>query len=209
MNIAIIGSGKMGSGLGGIWAKKGHRIIFSYSRTPEKLEALAGAHPGASAASPAEAVRQSDLVLLSVPWSAIDDALGAAGPLDGKIVIDCTNPVTPDIELAVGLTTSAAEEIARRAPGAKVVKAFNTAFAELYHSDSRLFGSRMVTMFYCGDDEEAKKKTAKLISSTGFTPIDCGPLRCARYLEPVAMLMIQLGRVMGMGTDIALTIQRR
>ncbi len=209
MNIAIVGSGKMGSGLGGIWAKKGHHIIFSYSRNPEKLQALARAHPGASAAAPAEAVRQSDLVLLSVPWSAIDDALKAAGPLDGKIVIDCTNPVTPKMELAVGLTTSAAEEISGKAPGAKVVKAFNTAFAELYHSDTRLFGLRMVTMFYCGDDAEAKKTAAKFISSTGFTPIDCGPLKCARYLEPIAMLMIQLGRGMGMGTDIALTIQRR
>jgi 8-hydroxy-5-deazaflavin:NADPH oxidoreductase len=209
MNIAVIGAGKMGSGLGGIWAKKGHSVVFSYSRNPEKLEALAKSNPGASAASPAEAVRQSDLVLLSVPWSAIDDALKAAGPLDGKIVIDCTNPITPTMELAVGLTTSAAEEIAKRAPGAKVVKAFNTAFAELYHSDSRLFGSRMVTMFYCGDDGEAKKTAAKLIGATGFTPIDCGPLKYARCLEPVAMLMIQLGRGMGMGTDMALTIQMR
>ncbi len=209
MNIAIIGSGNMGSGLGGIWAKKGHRIIFSYSRNPEKLEALARANPGASAAPPAEAVRQSDVVLLSVPWPAVEDALKAAGPLDGKIVIDCTNPITPALELAIGHTTSAAEEIAKRTPGARIVKAFNTAFAELYHSGSRLFGSRMVTMFFCGDDGEAKKTVAKLIGSTGFSPVDCGPLKCARHLEPLAVLMIQIGRVMGMGTDIALTLERR
>jgi predicted dinucleotide-binding enzyme len=209
MNIAIVGSGKMGSGLGGIWAKKGHHVIFSYSRNPEKIEALARAHTGAAAATPAKAVQQSDVVLLSVRWSSIDDALKACGTLDGKIVIDCTNPITPDLELAVGLTSSAAEEIAKSAPGARVVKAFNTAFAELYHSESRLFGSRMITMFYCGDDDEAKKSAAKLITETGFSPIDCGPLRCARYLEPVAVLMIQLGRGMGLGTNTALTLERR
>jgi predicted dinucleotide-binding enzyme len=209
MNIAIVGSGKMGSGLGGIWAKKGHHVTFSYSRNPEKLEALARAHSGASAATPAKAVQQSEVVLLSVRWSSIDDALRACGTLDGKIVIDCTNPITPDLELAVGLTSSAAEEIAKRAPGARIVKAFNTAFAELYHSESRLFGSRMITMFYCGDDDEAKKTAAKLITETGFSPIDCGPLRCARYLEPAAMLMIQLGRGMGLGTNTALTLERR
>jgi predicted dinucleotide-binding enzyme len=209
MNIAIVGSGKMGSGLGGIWAKKGHHVIFSYSRNPEKLEALARAHSGASAATPATAVQQSEVVLIAVRWSSIDDALKACGTLDGKIVIDCTNPITPDLELAVGLTSSAAEEIAKRAPGARIVKAFNTAFAELYHSESRLFGSRMITMFYCGDDDEAKKTAAKLITETGFSPIDCGPLRCARYLEPMAMLMIQLGRGMGLGTNTALTLERR
>jgi predicted dinucleotide-binding enzyme len=209
MNIAVVGSGKMGSGLGGIWAKKGHHVTFSYSRNPEKLQGLARAHAGAEAATPAKAVQHSEVVLLSVRWSSIDDALRACGPLDGKIVIDCMNPITPNLELAVGLTSSAAEEIAKRAPGARVVKAFNTAFAELYHSGSRLFGSRMITMFYCGDDDEAKKIAAKLVTETGFSPIDCGPLRCARYLEPVAMLMIQLGRGMGLGTNTALTLERR
>jgi predicted dinucleotide-binding enzyme len=209
MNIAVVGSGKMGSGLGGIWAKKGHRVIFSYSRSPEKLQSLVRDHPGSSAAAPAEAVQQCEVVLLSVGWSVVEEALKACGALDRKIVIDCTNPLTSDLDLAVGLTTSAAEEIAKRAPGARVVKAFNTAFAELYHSETRLFGSRMISMFYCGDDGEAKKIAARLITETGFSPIDCGPLSCARYLEPMAALMIRLGRGMAMGTNIALTLERR
>jgi predicted dinucleotide-binding enzyme len=209
MNIAVVGSGMMGSGLGGVWAKKGHHVIFSYSHDPEKLAALAKAHPGASAASPAEAVEQGEVVLLSVGWSSVEDALRACGTLDGKTLIDCTNPLTSDLDLAVGLSTSAAEEIAKRAPRARVVKAFNTAFAELYHSETRLFGSRMISMFYCGDDSEAKKTAARLITETGFSPVDCGPLRCARYLEPVAALMIQLRRGMGMGTNTAITLERR
>jgi len=112
-------------------------------------------------------------------------------------------------ELAIGHATSAAEEIGKMAPGAKVVKAFNSVFADIYHSDSRLFGSRMPTMFYCGDDDGAKSTVARLIRETGFEPIDAGPLKSARYLEPLAMLMIQLGYGQGMGTNIALNLIRR
>lgn len=210
MNIGIIGSGNVGSGLGKLWVKKGHKVVFSFSRDPEKLKALAGADQNASAGSPAEAVQQSEVILLSVRWETVEEALKAAGPLRGKILIDCTNPLNPDLKgLAVGHTTSAAEEIARMAPGAMVVKAFNTVFAEIYHSDSRLFGSRMPTMFYCGDDGDAKTTVVKLIREIGFEPMDAGPLKSARYLEPLAMLMIQLGYGQGMGTNITLNLIRR
>ncbi len=210
MNIGIIGSGKVGSGLGKIWANKGHRVIFSFSRDPEKLKALAQSSPQARAGSAVEAAELSEIVLLSVGWAAAEEAIKAAGSLHGKIIIDCTNPVRPDLSgLSVGLATSAAEEIARMAPEAIVVKAFNTVFAEVYHSDSRLFGSRRPTMFYCGDNDEAKSAVARLIHETGFEPIDSGPLKSARYLEPLAMLMIHLGRIQNMGTDITLTLIRR
>lgn len=210
MNIGIIGSGNIGTGLGKIWAGKGHQVLFSFSRDQEKLKALAAAGQNVRAGSPAEAAGHATVLLLAVPWGHVPEALKAAGPLQDKIVIDCTNPLTPDFSgLAVGHATSAAEEIAKWAPGAKVVKAFNTVFAEIYHSDSRFFGSRMATMFYCGDDEGAKSTVVGLIRETGFEPIDAGPLRSARYLEPVAMLMIQLGYGQGMGKDIALQLIRR
>lgn len=210
MNIGIIGSGNVGSGLGRLWAQKDHRIIFSFSRNTEKLKVLADTGSNTSSGSPAEAVLQSEIILLSVRWDTVRDALKAAGPLDGKIVIDCTNPLREDLMgLAIGHTTSAAEEIAKMAPGARVVKAFNSVFAEVYHSESRLFGSRMPTMFYCGDDGDAKKIAAKLIRETGFIPTDSGPLTSARYLEPLAMLMIQLGYRQGMGTNIALDLIMR
>jgi len=210
MNIGIIGSGNVGTGLGKIWVQKGHRVMFSFSRDQEKLKALAAAGQNASSGSPAEAVRSSDVLLLSVRWENVVGALKAAGPLEDKILIDCTNPLKPDLsELAVGHVTSAAEEIAKMAPGAKVVKAFNTVFADIYHSESRLFGSRMPTMFYCGNDDGAKKTVVELIRETGFEPTDAGPLRSARYLEPLAMLMIQLGYGQGMGKNIALNLIRR
>ena len=210
MNIGIIGSGNVGSGLGKIWVQKGHKVIFSFSRNQEKLKALSVTDQNSSASSPAEAVQHSEVLLLSVRWETVVEALKAAGPLQEKILIDCTNPLKPDLSgLALGHTTSAAEEIAKMAPGAKVVKAFNSVFADIYHSESRLFGSRMPTMFYCGDDEGAKTTVARLISETGFEPVDTGPLKSARYLEPLAMLMIQLGYGQGMGTNITLNLIRR
>ena len=210
MNIGIIGSGRMGSGLGRIWAQRKHNIIFSYSHDQEKLNTLARSNPNSSAGSPAEAVKKSDIILLSVKWDSVEDAIKAAGSMQGKILIDCTNPLKPDLsDLAVGHTTSAAEEIAKLAPGANVVKAFNTIFAETYHTDSQLFGSRRPTMFYCGDDSEAKSIVSKLINEVGFEFMDAGPLKSARFLEPLAMLMIQLGMVQGMGTNIAMNLIRR
>ena len=210
MNIGIVGSGKVGSGLGKLWAQKGHKVIFSFSRNPEKLKALAGTNQNASTGSPAEAVQRSEIILLSVRWETIGEAMKAAGPLQGKVLIDCTNPINEDLTgLAIGQTSSAAEEIAKMAAGAKVVKAFNTVFADIYHSESRLFGSRMATMFYCGDDEDAKKTVVRLIREAGLEPTDAGPLKSSRYLEPLAMLMIQLGYGQGMGTNIAMNLIRR
>lgn len=209
MNIGIIGSGNMGSGLGRIWAAKGHEVIFSYSRSQEKLNSLAASMPNAKAGTPAEAA-QADVILLSVRWPDVPDALKQAGTLNNKIVIDCTNPLNSDLSgLVIGHMTSAAEEIARMAPGARVVKAFNTAFAQVYEEKSRLFGSRRASMFFCGDDAEAKTVVAKLISDVGFDPVDCGPLTAARLLEPLAMLVITLGYGMKMGTNMALDLIRR
>jgi predicted dinucleotide-binding enzyme len=210
MDIAILGSGNVGSGLGTIWAQRGHRVTFSFSRDSHKLEELAGSVPNARADLPSEAVRTSSVVLLSVQWANVRQAIEAAGSLVGKTVIDCTNPLKPDLSgLLVGHTTSASEEIAKLAIGSHVVKAFNTAFAEIYHAPSRMFGSRMPTMFFCGDEAEAKSAVAQLIRDVGFEPVDCGPLSSARYLEPLGMLLIHLAYGRGMGTRIGLSLMRR
>lgn len=210
MNIGIIGSGRMGSGLGRIWAGRGHKVFFS-ARDIQKAAGVARAIGGNTAGGTvAEAVGSSEAILLATPWSSALEAVRAAGPLSGKILIDCTNPLQDDLSgLTIGHTTSAAEEIAKAAVGAKVIKAFNTVFADIYHAESRLFGSRMATMLYCSDDEHAKTVVKRLIVETGFEPVDAGPLTSARYLEPLAMLMISLGYKMKMGTHIALSLMRR
>lgn len=210
MRIGIIGSGSVGSALAGIWGKNGHGLMLS-SRHPENLKGIAKSiGKNACYGTPEEAARFGDVVVLAVPWSETMNAVKSAGPLNGKILIDCTNPLAPDGSgLAVGHTTSAAEEVAKAADGARVVKAFNTTFAALMSSESRMFGSTRPTGFFCGDDAPAKAAVLGLIEETGLEPLDVGPLSMARCLEPMAMLMINLGFVQKMGMDIALRLLRR
>lgn len=210
MKIGIIGSGNVGSALGRIWAGKGHEVMFS-SRHLEKTRALAqSVGNNASSGLPAEAAKFGDIVVLAVPWSQAENALRSAGSLDGKVLIDCTNPLKPDYSgLAIGLTTSAAEEDAKVARGARVVKAFNTTFASLMASESRLFGEMSPTGFYCGGDAKAKAVVSDLIRDTGLEPVDAGPLEMSRCLEPLAFLMMDLGFNQKMGTNIALRLLKR
>lgn len=192
MKIGIIGSGNVGSALGKIWGKNGHEIRFS-SRNPEKLKALAESiGKNASYSLLAEAAKFGEVIALAVPWGQAENAIKSAGSLEGKILIDCTNPLKPDYSgLAVGGTTSAAEEVARLAPGAKVIKAFHTTFAALMQSESRMFGGINPAGFYCGDDAAAKAVVANLIQQTGLEPLDVGPPANVRYLEPLAMPIIK------------------
>ncbi|HET7714986.1 MAG TPA: NADPH-dependent F420 reductase, partial [Bauldia sp.] len=126
----------------------------------------------------------------------------AAGDLSGKVVVDITNPVGPELSLAVGTTTSAAEEIQKLAPKAKVVKAFNTIFAELYGLQ---LGPDDIPpqVPYCGDDGAAKQRVAAMIKAIGFEPIDAGPLRNARLIEPLGLMTIHFGYALGQGTRIS------
>jgi 8-hydroxy-5-deazaflavin:NADPH oxidoreductase len=193
MNIGIIGAGNMGSALGKIWAQKGHKLMFSYSRDPAKLEKIAqsigsNTHVG----TPAEAVAFAEVVLLSVPYGAVEDALQAAGSLEGKILFSIVNALLPDMSgMAVGTTTSAAEEIAKLALGAHVVEALPV-FAEVLHAESRRFDNQQATVFYTGDDQQAKQVVADLLRELDVEPIDAGALKNSRYVEPAMMLLIQL-----------------
>ncbi len=210
MKIGIIGSGNVGSALGSIWGKNGHEIIFS-SRHPESLKGLTeSVGKTVCYGTTAEAAKFGEVIVLAVPWGQVDSALASAGSLQGKILIDCTNPLTPDYSgLAIGHNTSAGEEVAKKASDARVVKAFNTSFADLMKSKSRSFGSIKATGFYCGDDIAAKAVVSSLIKETGLDPVDAGPLSCARYLEPMAMLMMQLRFSQKMGAEIALGLLQR
>ncbi|MBE9178069.1 NADPH-dependent F420 reductase [Oculatella sp. LEGE 06141] len=209
MNIGIIGAGNMGSGMGKFWVKNGHNLMFSYSRSSDKLKSVAAAvGETAAVGTPAEAVQFGDVVVLAVSWSAVEDALQAAGSLDGKVVLSCVNALLPDMSgLAVGTSTSAAEEIARLAPGARLVEAMPV-FAEVLHSPSPRFEGVQPTVFYCGDDEEAKAIVADLLRELDVEPIDAGPLKNARYVEPSGMLLVQLAYAQGMGAVAMKLLQR-
>jgi predicted dinucleotide-binding enzyme len=199
MSIAIIGSGKMGSGFARLLAAKGFEVAIGH-KNPEKAIALAkeiGAK--AKGGSVKEAVNQTDLILLAVAYGDAVEALKAAGDLANKIVIDISNPITPDFKgLTIGHSTSAAEEIQKVVPGAKVVKAFNTIFAELLPTENRK--GRKVQVFIAGDDEAAKATVSDLVKAAEFEPVDSGPLYNSRFLEPMGELNIWLGFFLGWGT---------
>lgn len=194
MRVGVIGAGNVGATVGRLWATAGHEPLFSFARTPGKLEALAASVGGrARAGTPADAAGFGNVVLLAAPWPVIDEALAAAGSLDGRVVIDATNPFLPG---AVGLAleeddSSAAEEIAARAAGALVVKAYNTLPAAILAAGPGATGGPPLALFHCGDDEAAKQVVARLILDSGFAPVDTGPLYRARDQEPSGPLFNQ------------------
>lgn len=210
MKIGIIGSGNVGGALGTRWAKIGHEVIFG-TREPHgaEMQQLAARASGKTrAASLADAARQAEVLLLAIPWPATQQVIASLGDLSGKILIDATNPLLPDLSgLAIGTTTSAAEQVAGWARGAKVVKAFNTVGANIMENPA--FEGHRPVMFYCGDDVDAKQVVAKLISELVFEPVDAGPLKQARLLEPFAMLWISMAFGQGMGRDFAFELLRR
>jgi 8-hydroxy-5-deazaflavin:NADPH oxidoreductase len=175
MNIGIIGAGHIGSNAARLYVRAGHRVLVSFSRNPGSLQTLArelGA--SARAGTPGEAVEFGDVVMLSMPWGAIDEALRQAGSLAGKVVIDTTNQFGPAgiEELPNGI--SAAELNARRMGGARSVKAYNTLTSGFQAQAAGRTGPDRIAMFYAGEDEEAKRIVAGLISDSGFEPVDIG-----------------------------------
>ena len=186
MNIGILGAGNIGGRIAEMWARAGHHVLLSFSRDIRNLTTLAASiGPNAQVGTPADAVKFGDVVLLSVHWDVVNEVLQQAGTLSGKVVIDTSNPFSSDFQgLAIGPDTSAAQEIAKRAPGARVVKAYNTLPSPVLVSNSTQTQARQIALFYCGDDAAAKTVVAGLITDSGFAPIDTGPLRNARDQEP-------------------------
>ena len=206
MRIGILGSGLMGGKLGTLFARAGHEVVFSYARTERKLKRLAReAGERARAGTPAEAARDSDVLLLAVHWSRVDDVLKHAGNLKGKTVVSCSLPMNADdTELVVAHTSSGAEVLATRLKGAHFVAAFGTVPSEV------LFGvfearrrAKRPSLVYCGDDPSAKAIAAELIRDVGFDPVDAGPLRVARFTEPFTQLIARLAYDGDRGPELA------
>jgi predicted dinucleotide-binding enzyme len=210
MRVGILGSGLMGGKLGTIWAQAGHQVTFSYARSPDKLRQLArDAGHLARSGTPAEAARDADAVLLAVNWWALDDVLRQAGDLAGKAVVTCCIPMKEGNEgLAIGHTSSGAEELARRIPKARVAAAFNTVPSECFPGvfEARERTPRPSLAVY-GDDAEAKRVAMALARDAGFDPLDVGPLRIGRYAEPFALLMGQVAYEGDAGPEVAYRLE--
>lgn len=184
MNIAIIGKGNVGSALEAGLSRTGN-AVRAVGRGPNAIR---------------EAAQSADLVILAVPFDEIENVANELGDsVSGKIVVDATNALTPEYNLALGFTTSGAEELQRKLPASTVVKAFNTAFSSAM--DGGKIGDRQLAGLVAADDKEAKKVVLGLVEQLGFDPIDSGPLASARLLEPLAVLNIKLGFVQGYGPN--------
>ena len=211
MRIGILGSGLMGGKLGTLFARAGHEVVFSYARSERKLKRLARQAKGnARAGTPADAAHDADALLLAVHWLRMDDVLKQAGDLSGKVIITCCLPMNADdTALVVGRTSSGAEGLAKKIRRGKVVSAFGTVPSEVFFG---VFSARRranrPSMAYCGDDDAAKNVTATLIRDVGFDPVDAGPLRIARYLEPFTLLMGQLAYEGDGGPEFAYRFER-
>jgi 8-hydroxy-5-deazaflavin:NADPH oxidoreductase len=211
VRVGILGSGLMGGKLGTVLARAGHEVIFSYARSNDKLKRLArAAGRNARAGTPAEAARDADALVLAVRWSQLADALQQAGDLSGKVVLSCALPMNADdTELVVAHTSSGLEELAKIIPKARVAAAFNSVPSEVLFSvyEARRRTNRP-SLVYCGDDKRAKAVAATLIRDAGFDPVDAGPARIARYLEPFALLVAQLAYEGKSGSKLAYRWER-
>jgi predicted dinucleotide-binding enzyme len=185
MKVAIIGNGNVGSALQrGL--QKGRHAVEAVGHEPDRVRTAAAS---------------AEVIILAVPFGAIDDVISElGGTVNGKVLVDVTNALDSDSQLALGFTTSGAEELQKKIPSAHVVKAFNTVFAS--RMDTGQVNGAQLSALVASDHDGAKRTVMDLARSIGFDAIDAGPLRNARLLEPMAYLNIQLGYMLGMGTEI-------
>ena len=182
MKIGVIGAGRIGGNCARQAVKGGHEVMLSFSRDPATLEALAGElGPSASVGTPAEAVAFGEVVILSVPWGVIPEALTQAGGLNGKVVIDTTNQFGSGPMPQAGQTAAAFN--AGRMPGARYVKSFNTLTSRFQEQAAERTGEERVVQWVCGDDAEAKALVAGLIEDMGYVPVDLGGTATCAVME--------------------------
>ena len=186
MRIAVIGAGGIGTALCSLFKRHEHEVFVGSRSGPMSYR---------------EAALAAEIVFFCIPWEHHGAAVAALGDIGGRVLVDVSNPESLDGRaLALGHSTSGAETIAAEIPSARVVKAFNYVYAELL-ADPAAPARVAPSIFYCGDDGDAKQKVRALIESCSLDAIDCGSLLNARYLEPLAMLMVQLVRQQGWPPD--------
>lgn len=186
MKVGIIGKGNVGSAIGKGLTREGHEVKYGHRDPKEPV---------------VDAARYSEVIILAVPHEAVEDAVKEIGSdADGKVLLDVTNAVTDNLDLLVGGSSSAAEELQKLLPKARVVKAFNTVFAA--NQSTGKIGKEQLTLFVASDNKKAKQTIMQLGRDIGFDSVDAGNLKSARYLESMAALLMNLAFALGMGTGI-------
>ena len=197
MKIGVIGTGRMGSTLGRLWAERGHQVCYGSRNVAEVADVLGG-----PVVTWAEAAEFAEVVVLAIPWYAFTDVERVIHPLvQSKVVVDCMNPLRSTGGLALGHKWSAGEEVAKTLHRAKVVKAFNHIYWTMLENPH--FEEQSADLFYCSDDDSAKQVVAELANQLGFRPVDSGTIKASRLLEPLAALWIQLAFQQHNGTEFA------
>ena len=207
MKIGIIGAGDVGGTLGKSWRQRKHDVMFGVRNLQShNVQRLAQMDKSLTFGNINDAVAFGDVILFAIPWTSIEETVRGRN-LSGKIVIDPTNPLTPDLRQLAFDDSSVAERIANLAKGAKVVKAFNTIGAQTLNN--LIFGSNRADLFLCGDDTPSKRVVGELAADIGFDVVDIGSLANARMLENLALLWIELALRQELGPNIAFKLLRR
>lgn len=203
MNIAFLGYGNVGAPLADHLQRAGHSVTLAAQEPfSESARKALGRNPELKAAPGREAVAGADVVFLATPFQANEAAIaGVAGELEGKILVDCTNPVGPGLTHGLGSVRSGSEMLQELAPKARVVKAFTIYGFENFEDNSYPgYGVRPV-MMYCGADAGAKGVVGGLIGELGWEPLDVGGLEQALHLEHMTLLWIRMVRVSGQSAN--------
>jgi NADPH-dependent F420 reductase len=207
--VAVLGAGKLGSALVERLVQAGVDVRFGVRDPAAAARQLTGGAADVDAVRPDDAAAEAAIVLLAVPAVAAIEAVGAAGNLQGKILVDCTNPVRRDNGpvWAAPPEGSVAQALAAAFPGVTVIKGFNHFGADVVRSPELASGA--VDAFFAGDNQEAKSSIIDLARRMGFRPHDAGPLRNAALLENLAILWIHLATVGGFGRTFGFRIDDR
>ncbi|MBB3398787.1 NADPH-dependent F420 reductase [Rhizobium sp. BK060] len=202
MKVAVVGTGNMGAAFAKALDAAGIEIIIGHRDFGKAAALAAKIGSGVESGGVSTAIKVADISILALPYPSILEVLQAAGALDGKIIVDISNPITADYkDLLLGHTSSAAEQIQSAAPTARVVKAFNTIFANLIPRQGR--NEKLVQVFVAGNDADATARVRGLAEKLAFEAIDAGPLTNSRFLEPIGEMNIHFGFFLGWGPTAA------
>lgn len=211
MKLGFIGIGQVGGTLALKLAKAGHSLVLGARDVhhPDAQALVQEIGIKAKISSLRECIEQSDVIFLATPWKAVEGfAKEYQSLLVGKVLIDCTNPLKPDLSgLVVSGESSGGEVLQELLPQTHVVKAFNTVGFNIMKEP--LLEGRKSIMYFCGNDEKARHLVRELITEVGFFPIEAGDIKSSRLLEPFALLWISSAYKFGLGREFAYSLIKR
>jgi predicted dinucleotide-binding enzyme len=211
MKIAFIGYGQVGAPLADHLQRLGHQVTLAANDpSSENLKNALGKNADLNVAAPMDAVRNAEVVFLATPFQANESALKAVvDEISGKILVDCTNPVGPNLSHGLNSVQSGSEMIQTLLPETKVVKAFTIYGFENFQDSAYPAYNVKPVMMYCGKDPVAKEVVGKMISELGWDPLDVGGLEQALHLEHMTLLWVRMVRANGHSSNMVWAALRR